>query len=311
MPSIVLKTIAITGGSGNLSQKLMHHLLTWSGVTRLIGLDVRHPDPEHVAALHKAAQPRVVHIDMVQCDLSNPTDQRWQEAIDHADAVVHFAAQNPYPEATWNDSAASLDMTLHAALAAVKSPRCRRFVFATSNHVMGRYKDDPLAGQLQPGELHTGLEAGVGTVWDTGQTIMDSTAYAVAKFAGERVCRALAYQSGGKTTFVCVRIGWCQPGENRPDTLSASGSPTLQSSTSQLDPEILARTEAWFKEMWLSNRDFVHLFEQALTADASDWPAPWIVVNGMSANTGMKWSIEATKKWLGYQPLDDVYSGTG
>jgi hypothetical protein len=137
---------------------------------------------------------------------------------------------------------------------------------------------------------------------------MDSTAYAVAKFAGERVCRAVAYQTAGETSFVCVRIGWCQPGENRPETLSASGSPTLQSSTSRLDPEMLARTEAWFKEMWLSNRDFVHLFEQALIADAAVWPAPYIVVNGMSANSGMKWSIEDTKKWLDYQPLDDVYA---
>ncbi len=58
--------------------------------------------------------------------------------------------------------------------------------------------------------------------------------------------------------------------------------------------------------MWLSNRDFAHLFERAVNADASEWPAPAIVVNGMSANTGMTWSLDETRRYLGYQPLDDV-----
>ena len=30
------------------------------------------------------------------------------------------------------------------------------------------------------------------------------------------------------------------------------------------------------------------------------------VINGMSANTGMRWDIEYTKKLIGYEPLDDV-----
>jgi hypothetical protein len=30
------------------------------------------------------------------------------------------------------------------------------------------------------------------------------------------------------------------------------------------------------------------------------------VINGMSANTGMRWDIEATKKLVDYLPLDDV-----
>jgi hypothetical protein len=30
------------------------------------------------------------------------------------------------------------------------------------------------------------------------------------------------------------------------------------------------------------------------------------VVNGMSANTGMRWDIEPTRTLLGYAPQDDV-----
>jgi hypothetical protein len=58
--------------------------------------------------------------------------------------------------------------------------------------------------------------------------------------------------------------------------------------------------------MWLSNRDFAHLFERGLQADSSQWPQPAIIVNGVSNNTGMKWNLDATRRYLGYQPQDDV-----
>jgi hypothetical protein len=59
--------------------------------------------------------------------------------------------------------------------------------------------------------------------------------------------------------------------------------------------------------MWLSNQDFLGIMEHALTADAARWPAPGIVVNGMSANAGMPWDLEGTREFLGYSPKDDVW----
>jgi hypothetical protein len=41
---------------------------------------------------------------------------------------------------------------------------------------------------------------------------------------GERLARALGQASS--TSFVCLRIGWCQPGANSPHTLNAAGTPT-------------------------------------------------------------------------------------
>ena len=305
------RTIVISGGLGNLGWKLASHLVTRPGYRRLVLLDLFEPDPQRSAALRRLAAEQVdatpAQVDFVRCDLADADDGRWRTALEEADAVVHFAAQNPYPEAGWGDSAGSIDITLNVALAAAASKRCSRMVFATSNHVMGRYKDAPLADAVGPGELDTAVEAGVGTVWHTGVVAMDSTPYAVAKFAGERICNALAQQSGGATEFVCIRIGWCQPGENLPATLSASGSPTLQGDATDLNPEDVARNERWYREMWLSNRDFVHLFERAVIADSTDWPAPCIIVNGMSDNRGMKWSLAATRRLLGYEPVDDVF----
>ena len=100
----------------------------------------------------------------------------------------------------------SLDMTLNVAQAAV-ADRIRRFVFASSNQVMGRYKDPPLNERIEPGELNTDLDHAVGTIWMAGNCAMDSTIYAVAKSSGERICRSLALQSGSRTEFVRASAG--------------------------------------------------------------------------------------------------------
>ena len=33
---------------------------------------------------------------------------------------------------------------------------------------------------------------------------------------------------------------------------------------------------------------------------------PFVVVHGMSANTGMRWDLDGTRALLGYEPQDDV-----
>jgi nucleoside-diphosphate-sugar epimerase len=294
--------VAVTGALGNLGGKLLVHL-SEQGWPRLIGLDLE-PSPELEARLREKARAwghPEPEVGIVGCDLGDPHDARWRDAIESSGAVVHFAARNPYPEATWGDAAASLDMTLNAATAAARSRACRRFVLATSNHVMGRYRTRGLG----PGELTPDLEPGVGTVWNTGDRQLDSTAYAAAKLAGERVCRALAASAAGATTWACIRIGWCQPGENSRETLSAAGTPT-QARARSGDAE-LAATDRWFREMWLSNRDMARLFERALLADAQGWRDGFALVNGVSNNRGSVWSLAEARELLGYHPIDDVY----
>jgi len=300
-----IRSVAITGGLGNLGTKLLRHLAGSPGIERLVGLDVRPAPTGHIAKLLAGiAQPPT--LDFIECNLADYQDQRWRNVIANVDAIVHFAADNPYPEASWAEAATSLDMTLHLALAATDSPQTRRVVFATSNHVMGRYKDSPLAEKIGPGALTVTLPPAVGTVWHTGATMMDSTAYATSKLMGERVCQAAATRADGQTTFACIRIGWCQPGENLTSTLSAAGTPTQQSSHDDHTPidEAFARSDQWFKGMWLSNRDFTQIFERALLADATTWPNGFLLVNGMSNNPGMKWSLAEARHALGYEPLD-------
>ena len=69
---------------------------------------------------------------------------------------------------------------------------------------------------------------------------------------------------------VCLRIGYCQRGENHPGAHMNMG--------------------LWDQAMWLSNRDFCHGVERAVLADGVDFA----VLNLMSANPGMRWDIDST-----------------
>jgi hypothetical protein len=60
----------------------------------------------------------------------------------------------------------------------------------------------------------------------------------------------------------------------------------------------------WFKGMWLSNGDFLRYFEAAIRA-----PPPakgtTVLVNAMSNNSGMRWSLDETVAALGVVAQDD------
>lgn len=310
-----ISTVAITGALGNLGWKLLKHLARTGHFDRLIGLDIAPADPGRMTELRAISPNSSLELEIVECDLSDWHDRRWRRVLDNVEAVVHFAALNPYPNASWHEAAISFDMTLHVAHAASDSAAVRRMVFATSNHVMGRYKDNPLAETVAAGELTVDLPPAVGTLSYVGDSVVDSAAYATSKLMGERLCRALGARSmhepvDNRISFVCVRIGWCQPGENRPETLSGSGTPgeapaDLADGPSQ---EEIERADTWFKGMWLSNRDFVQLFERAIVAQGRAWPDSFALVNGMSDNKGMKWSLAATRELLAYEPQDGVQS---
>ena len=292
------RSVAITGALGNLGWKLMCHLAAHSTSPRLVGLDNRPAGAAQTEQLRQLAGDRPV--DFVECDLADWSDRRWRDIIADVELVVHFAYRSPFPHDTWDDANVSYDMTLNAAHAAADSTSVARFVFATSNHVMGRYKD----ADLGPGQLRPELTPGVGTRWHTGTEDADASVYASHKWAGERLCRMLGKRAGGQTTCACIRIGWCQPGDNLPATLSGTGSHFGDPSTTASN-----ETDRWFKEMWLSNRDFCQLFQRAVKADGAHWPDGAIPVHGMSNNAGMTWNLDATRQYLGYEPQDDVYAG--
>lgn len=279
--------IVIAGAGGNLGSKLTAHLQAAQWCASIIGLD---PRPLADSGKFRA----------VVADLRNADDRRWIDPVQQADAVVHFAAQNPAPDSDWHEAAQSLDMTFNLLQQAGHSP-CR-FVFASSNHVMGGYKE----GLLAPGDkLGADTPPRPGTRFFDGERFQTPTAYGSSKLAGERAVAARA--AATLLTGVNLRIGWVQPGENRPETVNLHGG-GRRTGPDDPDEAEIERATAWYRGMWLSNRDFLHLAERALRAPADDWPARAITVSGVSRNAGTAWNLEQAQRWMGYRPVDDILS---
>lgn len=279
--------VLITGAAGNLGSKLTEHLQAADWCSAIVGIDPKPMDD-------------VGKLRAIVADLRDPTDRRWTDEVAQCDAIVHFAAQNPWPDSAWWEAAMSMDMTLNL-LNQVGDRPCR-FIFASSNHVMGGYKDAPLpAGEL----LSESTSPLPGTRFFDGVQYRTPSAYGSSKLAGERAVMARAAIGSDQFTGVNIRIGWVQRGENRPETINPFGGGTVQG-TGQADAEEVARALKWFRGMWLSNRDFLQLMEQALRASAVNWPARTIVVSGVSNNTGTTWDHSAGRDYLDYRPMDDV-----
>ena len=279
--------VLITGAAGNLGSKLIAHLQSVDWCTGIVAID-----PRPIASAGK--------LTAVIADLRDTTEHGWINEVTLADAIVHFAAQNPAPDSNWLEAAQSLDMTLNLLNRA--GDRSCRFVFASSNHVLGGYKDAP----LPPGQLLSGATPPLpGTRTFDGTSHYTPHAYGSSKLMGERAVAARANASAGQCTGVNVRIGWVQPGDNRPATIGVHGGGT-NSGPGQPDAQDVARSLRWFRAMWLSNRDFVQLMERAILAPATGWPAQSIVVSGVSNNSGTLWDHSAGRHLLDYQPIDDV-----
>ena len=205
----------------------------------------------------------------------------WAELFRGADVAFHFAA-DPEAYKPWPDLIGpNVDALIHtyqaAALGGVK-----RVVFASSNHVMGGYQDDAAVSLGDDTSPRPGLRYKVDGVPRT------SAAYAAAKLFGERLGKCFAESHGLET--IALRVGWVwRGGKNVPANLPAE------------------RGE-WFRLMWLSDRDLAHLMDRCLVADL---PAKFVIVNGVSNNTGMMWDLEPGRRLLGYHPRDDITRHTG
>lgn len=280
--------VVITGGAGNLGSKLRAQLEAADWVDEIVAIDVR---PFESSAKTRA----------VVADLADPNDERWLPHAQAADGIVHYASANPAPNSTWEESAKSFDMTANLLEQAGGGTKPCRFVFASSNHAMGGYKDAPIPGD---GKLRMSTPQMSGTRYHDGEGYKWGAAYGATKMLGERVCIARANATKGRITAVATRIGWCQGGANLATTITGGGG----GDRGETNPEVLANSFRWFRNMWLSNGDHARLMEAALRSDTSTWPGPGIVVNGMSNNTGMAWDVEEAGRLIGYFPQDDMWA---
>ncbi|MEM9157404.1 MAG: NAD(P)-dependent oxidoreductase [Verrucomicrobiota bacterium] len=295
----------ITGALGYLGFNYLSHMARMGRRSRIYALDVREPDEEQKELIERLrceneSRPEVVFL---KADLTG-YEEDWAACIDDSESLIHFAAVNPFPSQTPIQASKSMDITLNVMTAALRSASMKRFIFASSNHVMGGYKDSPLADSIGVGGLTTSLDPAPGTlIWEAGPN-QNSTTYAWTKLMGERLCQSCAATGSERLSFVSVRIGACKPGQGFPEMIAG------RMNKFSADREAM-RDLTWMRSFWLSQRDFQGLFDRAQEADCDGWPSRAVIVNGMSANSGMKWSLEEVRGFLGYTPVDDVSERIG
>ena len=290
------RSVLVTGAGGNLGSKVVRHLVGRDWCETIYCLDIRPMSGEPFDS------PK---IRQVVSDLGDAHDRRWYEAVEAADAIVHFAVRNPAPNGSWDDTVIAIDMT--ANLIAHANPDGCRFLYASSNHTMGQYKDLDWSGL----KLSSRTPPLPGTRYFAGGSYHQPNTYGGSKLTGERLLRANAIAHPDRFTAVSLRIGWCLPGDGHPSRINAEGGGSGAGGMAVQPPDEKARDLRWFRGMWLSHRDLANEFEAGILADASKWPEPAIVVNAVSANRGTLWDMEDARTWLGHVPQDDVWATLG
>lgn len=257
-----MTTVLITGSQGNIGKKLQ---AGFGGRYALKLLDI-----------DAGGDPNVTVMDLTKWD------DRMVDLFGSVDAVVlaHLAA-DPNEWKSWAEEIIPNLRALNNVFVAAIKARVPRVIFASSNHVMGGYKDVEGNGRW----LTTELEPKPGTHLQFPPGIhRDTTPYGAMKLCGEGLGLCYAQTTGG--VCIAIRIGWVvRDGENRPEDLPVD-----------IDP--------WLKRMWLSTGDLCQLMELAITAPMP--PGSFHIVNGMSDNESMVWDIENTRKVLGYIPQDGL-----
>lgn len=175
--------VLLTGSTGNLGQKATDALKGVEGL-ELIRI-----------GRNGGNDPQVITADL------EVYDDAWVRHFDGVDTVMHLAA-DPRAVGDWDTvTPLNVDLALNMMRAA-RQASVKRFVFASSNWVLGgyRFRPEALTGDLSPCPVNP---------------------YGASKLFIERLGRAMAAETG--MGFLSLRIGYCQPGDNLPGPHMAFG----------------------------------------------------------------------------------------
>ncbi|TAM75771.1 NAD(P)-dependent oxidoreductase [bacterium] len=223
----------------------------------------------------------VVRIDRSQADVV--ADVRDLEALERAfagcETVVHLAGVVAV-EASWEDVYSINIGGTYNAFEAARRAGCKRVIFASSNHAVGRYEVEGKPGIYEPAS---------GIIVRTDAPIRPDSLYGVWKAFGESLGRY--YSDAYGLQIACVRIGSITKEDDpkHPSVRESSGWLDLT------DEQKFARYAA----TWMSQRDFARLVRAIL-----DREVRYAIVYGVGDNATRFWDLEPGRALYGFWPLD-------
>jgi uronate dehydrogenase len=205
-----------------------------------------------------------------RADVRRPRSLR--RAVGEVDAIVDLATGSKL-DLPWSRVEEDIEARVNV-LEAARLHGVRRYVFASSNHVTGRYELDQPYASIVDG-VYDGLDPVsiplIGTDWP----IRPDSPYGVGKAFSEAAARYYAEEYG--MSCICLRIG----------TVLAEDRPQAPRHYATL----------------LSHGDLVRLVGCALRAPLEH---RFGVYYGVSANTWRFWDVANAAEELGFEPQDDA-----
>ena len=210
-------------------------------------------------------------------------------AFDNQDAVIHLAAY-PFTDGTWDDIHGPNINGMYNALEAAREAGVERFIFASTNHVVGMYEQ-----QHSPEIYHPGH----GIALDPDVPVRPDSYYGSSKAFGEDLGRQYIECFDYPTRFYSLRI--CSVRHEEYDHPYGDAERGVDDGEFERGSEGYQRAVARMKAMWHSRRDFAHLVECCLQDEEVDFG----IFNGVSDNDRRWFSLENARATLGYSPQDN------
>ena len=225
----------------------------------------------------------VVGIDLHSADVV--VDIQNLAALEHAvagcEAVVHLAGIAKF-DCTWEETVGPNITGTFNAYEAARRAGCRRFIFASSHHVVGMYEID---------DAPTIYRAASGAVIGSDCELRPDSLYAAWKVFGEAVGRV--YSERHALRVACIRIG----------TINKADDPRHES-VRETSGFLGISDEDKFRRYaatWMSHRDFARLVRAVLISDVD-----FGIVYGVGDNSTRFWSLEPGRALYGFWPIDGV-----
>ncbi len=193
-------------------------------------------------------------------------------AFEGQDAVVHLAA-NASVATPWESALKDNIVGTRNVYQACVDSGVKRIVFASSNHVMGMYENDPPYCHVVKGEYDL-VDAGAIPMVTHESPIRPDSHYGVSKAYGEALGRFHHEEHG--LSVSCLRIGSLRPNDN-------------------------PFGDVRFYATWQSHRDLAQQVRKSLERDVG-----FGIFYGVSDNKWRFWDIDHARDVIGYSPLDNA-----